>query len=422
MKNTPLKQTAAFLCLAFVSGSFPAFAEDPSDLFRKGDFYGNARYRYEFVDQDGPAPVTQNAKASTLRTRLGFKTGSYKDFQAQMEADFVGQLGEENYNDGKNGKTTFPIIADPQTEEMNQFWVSWAGLPQTVIKAGHQTINLDNQRFIGSVNWRQNDQTFDAAAIDNKSIENLALTYTYIRAVNRIFGHDHPQGDWEGPAHITHATYAYAPWLNATGYGYWMDFNIAPASSNRTYGLRFTGEAPLNETTSFFYEAESAWQQDHGGNPANYSENYYHLAPGIKHGGLTLQGGYEVLGGDGTAAFQTPLATLHAFNGWADKFLTTPVGGLRDAYGRASYKISEAGIWLDNTILDIVYHDFDADSGGPGYGREWDYQISRSFKTEKETYPFKEWSVSLKYADFKNDDVAAFTDTQKFWLSLGTQF
>ncbi len=47
----------------------------------------------------------------------------------------------------------------------------------------------------------------------------------------------------------------------------------------------------------------------------------------------TLGVGYELLGSDdGVAAFQTPLATLHKFNGFADQFLVTPAGGLQDIY------------------------------------------------------------------------------------------
>ena len=46
--------------------------------------------------------------------------------------------------------------------------------------------------------------------------------------------------------------------------------------------------------------------------------------------------GFERLEGNGTVALQTPLATLHAFNGWADKFLSTPANGLRDVEPRAA--------------------------------------------------------------------------------------
>ncbi|MBK9562105.1 MAG: alginate export family protein [Micavibrio sp.] len=399
----------------------PAFANEAEDsLIKKGAFYGDIRYRYETVDQDGPAPIADDATASTLRARLGFKTGVYKDFQAQFETDLVGRLGDEDYNDGKNGKTQFPVIADPATAELNQLWILWSGLPQTTVKAGRQTINFDNQRFIGSVGWRQNDQTFDAAAIENKSIENLALSYTYARTVNRVFGHEHPQGDWDSNTHLAHASYVFAPWLNITGYGYWLDFNIAPASSNKTYGLRLTGDIPLNDAWTFFYEAEGAKQYDNGNNPANYNENYYLLAPGIKGHGLTLQAGFESLGGDGTNAFQTPLATLHAFNGWADKFLTTPATGLEDAYGKVSYKISRLNEWLDDTTLTAVYHDFSGDSGSD-YGSELDLSVGKSFELPDAGQPFKAVDVLFKYADYEADD-APFTDTQKAWIQIGVKF
>jgi len=55
--------------------------------------------------------------------------------------------------------------------------------------------------------------------------------------------------------------------------------------------------------------------------------------------GLTGLVGYEVLEGNGAIGFATPLATLHAFNGWADMFLTTPANGLKDLYFRASYAL-----------------------------------------------------------------------------------
>lgn len=408
--------------LAFlIACASPALANEAEDsLIKKGAFYGDVRYRYETVDQDGPAPITDDATASTIRARLGFKTGVYRDFQALFETDIVGKLGDEDYNDGKNGFTQFPVIADPHTVELNQLWLSWAGIPDSVVKIGRQVINIDNQRFVGSVGWRQNDQTFDAASIENKSVENLALSYTYVRTVNRVFGHEHPQGDWGGDTHLAHASYAFAPWLNAATYGYWLDFDIAPASSDKTYGLRLTGDVPVDDAWTFFYEAEAAKQYDHGDNTADYDESYYLLAPGIKGHGLTLQAGFESLGGDGTAAFQTPLATLHAFNGWADKFLTTPANGLEDAYAKVSYKVSGVNKMVDDTVFDAVYHDFNAEETSADYGTEWNLQISRTFKTEKTTYPFKEWSASIKYADYDAEDL--FTDTQKVWLTVGTKF
>lgn len=45
--------------------------------------------------------------------------------------------------------------------------------------------------------------------------------------------------------------------------------------------------------------------------------------------------GWEALGGDDDAqgkALRTPLASPHGFNGWADRFLTTPDAGLDVLY------------------------------------------------------------------------------------------
>lgn len=419
MKASKTLPLSAALAALLVSAALPlaAHAGEPEDLIKQGAFYGDIRYRYERVDQDG---LPHDAVASTLRTRAGFKTGVYENFQGLFELDLVGRLGKENYNDGKNGKTTYPVIADPLTHEINQAWVSWAGLPQTTVRIGRQVVVLDNQRFIGASGWRQNDQTFDVATVENKSVEDLTLFYGFSGNVNRVFGHDHPQGDWDMRTHMARAAYAWAPWLNIAGYGYWLDIDLAPASSSRTFGVRLTGEEPVSEGLSFFYEAEAAEQHDHGNNPVDYDATYFHLSPGLKWGGLTLAAGFESLEGDGVLAFQTPLASLHAFNGWADKFLTTPANGLEDAYARISYKVSGAGPWLDDTVFDAVYHDFGAENTGADYGDEWNVQIGRTFKTEKTTYPFKEWSFSVKYADYDADDL--FTDTQKVWLSIGTKF
>lgn len=416
---------SSFLIALLISGTaltvFPAFAgDDVESIIMEGKFFGEARYRYEYVDQKGPAPITDNAHASTVRTNLGFKTGEYKDFQALLEAQFVGNIGANDFNDTTNSKTSYPVVADPDTAEINQAWLSWSGIPDTVIQAGRQGINIDNQRFIGTVGWRQNDQTFDSVVVTNSSLPNLNLLYSYIGNVNRIFGDDHPLGDLDTNTHIAHAAYKVTDWLTVTGYGYWLDLDLAPASSSKTFGARLTGDVPLSDSWSFFYEAEAATQSDHGNNPANYDEEYYRLSPGIKGHGWTFQAGYEELGGNGTNAFQTPLATLHAFNGWADKFLTTPAAGLEDAYGKVSYKVSNVGQWVDGTALTAVYHNFNGNSSGD-FGSELDLSVGKSFALPDAGQPFKSVNVLVKYADYNADD-APFTDTQKAWLQVGVKF
>jgi hypothetical protein len=395
-------------------------ANDIGSLIKNGKPYADLRYRYEQVDQD---PFTKDAKASTLRTKLGFQTGTWQNLQGQLEFEMTSHLGNNTYNDGINGHTAYPAVTDPINHELNQAWLSWAGLPQTAIKGGRQIITLDNQRFIGAVGWRQNDQTFDSVTVTNSTVKDLSLLYGYIWNVNRIFGDNHPLGDYTTQAHLVHGDYTFAPWLKAAGYGYLMNIEEAPALSAKTFGLRLTGDQDIATDVKFSYVLEGANQADYRDNALDFSNNYYHIMPGIAWKSWTAQAGYEVLKGDGIAAFQTPLATLHAFNGWADKFLTTPVNGLEDSYGRLAYKVAGAAEWVDGTVLEAIYHDFNAENSGPDYGNEWDAQISKTFKTPVAPL-MKEWSVSLKYADFSADGSApaAIKDTTKYWLTLGTKF
>lgn len=416
MKRSKMLYT---LSIAFALLSSSAYAttnnDDPEILVKDGKFFGEFRYRYENVDQDG---FGKDAHASTVRTNLGFKTGTYRGFKGLIEAQIVNELGIDDYNDGSNGKTTFPAISDPQTAEVNELWIAWAGLPQTEAKIGRQKINLDNQRFVGTVDWRQNDQTFDAITLTNASIEKLDLQYSFVQNVNRIFGGDHPLGDLDSVTHLAHATYKHADWLNATLYGYWMDFDEAASSSNKTYGVRLNGKMPLDEKWTFSYEAEAATQSDHGDNTASYDEDYYHIAPSISGYGFTVTGGYEVLGGNGTSAFQTPLATLHKFNGWADKFLSTPAKGLEDAYISAAYKV-ENNSCLKGLQLSLAYHDFSGEESGD-FGSEWDASVGKNF-TLPEGQPFEGLNFLVKYADYEAEDTP-YTDTQKLWLQVSTKF
>ena len=89
-------------------------------------------------------------------------------------------------------------------------------------------------------------------------------------------------------------------------------------------------------------------------NPANYRVHYTFLEGGVDIKSAELKLGYELLGSDDSKSFSTPLATLHAFNGWADMFLATPATGLKDTYLSATTTLADIK-------LGAAYHDFRAD-------------------------------------------------------------
>ncbi len=116
-----------------------------------------------------------------------------------------------------------------------------------------------------------------------------------------------------------------------------------------------------------------------------------------------------MLGGDSrpNRAFQTPLATLHAFNGWADKFLTTPAGGIEDLYVGGSASVGPVA-------LQLVWHDYQAEAIDMDYGSEWNASAAMKFGAKKN------YEAMLKFADYRADRFA--TDTTKVWVQVSAAF
>ena len=394
-----------------------ATADDFSKLYSEGKAYFDARYRYENVDQDNPL---NNANAQTLRTRVGVQSGQWYGLSALVEADNVSRIGNDSYNSTRNGQNQYSVVADPDGSEFNQALVRYDHKLGNLV-GGRQRINLDNQRFIGSVAWRQNEQTFDGGLGQLKPIEGLTLTSAYISNINTIFGPDNGQYDNKtnqdninGHSKLFNAQYQVAPELAVTGYSYLLGLDnlavgaTAPegSSSSKTSGVRLTGLVH-----GFSYAAEYAKQTEYADNPWSLDSNYYLAELGYTVETVAIKGGYEVLAGDAgpggrNQAFQTPLATKHAFQGWADVFLTTPVGGVEDVYLGATMPL------LGGTAQ-AVYHDFSAEQSvatGDNYGSEIDLSYAHPI-------PYVKGLVVLaKYADYNAVDFAV--DTKKFWLQL----
>jgi hypothetical protein len=424
-----MKNSFLFLVASCVVLSQPALAAQPSSpatlpspfdpivqseiykAFAKGTPWIDMRYRYENVMQDG---MPHQAHANTLRTRLGYKTGVFHGFHAGIEVQNNTVLGSESFNDTINGKTTIPTVADPQEDlQLSQAYFKWEGLPDTSFNFGRQVINLDNQRWVGRVDWRQLGQTFDSVGVSTKSIPNAELSYSYVFHVNRIFGTRSAAGIWDTNTHLFNGNYQLFDWLKIVGYGYLLDINESAANSSATFGLRMEGKHPLGSDFSALYAGEYARQSDHANNTANYGLNYYMVEPGLNwKQQLTGKIGFEVLEGNGTSAVQAPLGTLHAFNGWADKFLTTPTGGLEDFYASASYTMKGVHDLLDGTTFQGIWHRFNANNSSLHYGDEWNFQVSQTF--------FGHYTLGLKYADYQADDL--FTDTRKLIATVQMKY
>ncbi len=371
--------------------------------------YANIRYRIEAIDQRG---LPQDALASTLRVRAGVRTDSWLGLSAVVEGETIVPLGAERYNDTVNGRTSFPIVPDASGVWLNQAVIRFQPAKEVEAAVGRQAINFDNQRWIGSVDWRQNDQTLDAARLSITPVKNLRADYVHAWRVNRVFGPDSPIGTWRGNAiHLARVAATLSPLGTITAYGWWLDLPDAPSSSSRTLGARLVGEQAIGQGVKLVYAAEFARQHGIAANPSRTGHAYLLIEPGIAIGKLTLRGGLEQLGGNGQTALQTPLATAHLFNGWTDRFLTTPPAGLRDVYADVRWQLgplltkAPATMWLR-------VHDYRPSGGGPRYGRE----VSGWF-----TLPIdRRLTGIIKTSHYDADNFA--TDTTKFWVSLDARF
>ena len=361
----------------------------------------NLRYRFENVDDEAFA---RTAEAHTVRLRAAFNHRFTPRWTAQVEAEGIAELND-SFNSTANGQAAYPVVPDARALEINQAWLDWSG-DKAAVRVGRQALVLDNARFVGNVAWRQNMQTFDAAQLRLKPTKALEVQAIYLDRVHRINGdeaRDPLARERRLQAPLLRVSHA-LPGGSLVGYGYWVEDRDVAQASTRTLGLRWNASRALSKDWKGGLALERAqqvpWADAVGGSTA-----YVLVEPRLERGPLVLKAGWEKLGAGSGRAFQTPLATLHAFNGWADKFLVTPTNGLRDTYVSAQGGLdvgSRKGKW------EVAYHDFRADRGSADYGTEIDASFGLKLRPGLD--------VLAKLASYDSDAFAR--DTQKVWLQV----
>jgi hypothetical protein len=383
-------------------------AEDNSvdtltEMATKGKANLDFRYRYENVDQDSK---NRTASANTLRSRLTLSSASWNGVSALAEVDNVWDFGSDNYNSTENGNSQYPVIADPTGTDLNQIWLKYTG-ESFDGTGGRQRINHGNQRFVGGVGWRQNEQTYDGVRGTWAPLEGLKLDGSYVYNINRIFGPDDGDNpaDLEGDNFFVRADYALNENHKLAAFGYFLDIDDdgpygagkTVNNSTDTYGVEYHGKFNWLSVAAAY-----ATQSEAGDSELDYDADYYMVELGAGFKGIKLKAGYEVLGADDGVGFKTPLATLHKFQGWADVFLNTPDDGIEDLYGSIGGK-------LGPIKLAAIYHDFQAEDSSEDFGNELDLVA---------TWPMtKSFTMQAKYADFDSDS-DRYADTEKVWFTM----
>lgn len=401
-----LKKTVLIVLISTVFLGAQSRANEIDDAPSKGKFTAQLRYRFELVDQEG---INLKAKASTARFRLGYTTNKFAGFSLHADMEMIRVIGSEMYNSTDNGKVNYPVVADPKDTELNQAFLSYSGIKGLDFTIGRQRIKLDNDRFIGNVGWRQNEQTYDAFRFTSTSIPMTTITFIHITNVNRIFGaHHRSRSDLDLNTSVLHVSYNF-PLGKLTAYNHFFDNQDVPETSHQNIGIRFTGNRNISESTRLLYTLEYTQQNRFKDGAIGLNASYSFIELGFSVKNFTLKGGYESLGGDGTYAFSTPLATLHAFNGWADIFLTTPAQGLIDQYVFFNF---QSGSEKRPLTFRAVYHIFKSEMDNLDYGHELDLSAQIIFR--------KGYLLFMKYAHYQTRGYAA--TTNKFWTGFQFNF
>jgi hypothetical protein len=364
--------------------------------------FGDFRYRFEWVDEDG---FDDHARASTLLSRLACRADFGERLEIMAEASNVLAIGSDRYNPvGDPSRARFPVVADPEDTRLARFAFRWRVAEGVGLSVGRHRIKLDNDRFVGNVGWRQNEQTFDSLQFE-VGRDQWSVFYAYVDRVNRIFDQDLSIGRHDHRSHLVNASVQVADGHRLIAYLYDIDNRDAPGLANTTAGLRYRGASQWDRV-SMDWLAEFAIQKDTGLAPVDYSARYMHVEGTAGHQpGLRLRAGFERLEGDRSPgqAFRTPLATLHAFNGWADRFLATPDRGLDDIYLGLLGQHQQAS-WQ------LLVHEFRSEVGSTRYGREIDASVA--FPTP--------WDIKvlIKVAHFMGESNTPFRDVTKLWAQL----
>lgn len=457
------------------------------DAIKGGKNMSSFRLRYENVNQDGYQPGTivgstpnstatqqlKDANALTLRSLIGWQTAPFHNFS------FAGQLinvskFQDDFNDSTNStlingvsnqpnRVDYAKVVDPDYTGVNQLYVDWTGIKNTRLRAGRQQTNLDNVRFIGDIGFRQVMQVFDGVSVLNKSIPDTEVFLAHYESVNQITTEKRSDGALE----IANLKYRISPSESLVGYGYFSGFdnlglgrgwfgnapggngaavgkngnaNESADQSNKIIGLRLDGVHVFNPDWKGLYTAEYAKQTDYQSGDSRIDAHYYKLGGGGAYGNFSLRADQELLSSNnGEYAFQTPFGTNHLFQGWVDKFLVTPLEGIRDTFVTATYRYGDFAFFADYHVFhsDTDFHTVGsgAATNGNKFGTEWNtavtYNVNKNLVTKLEYGRFSEddhysllpvAAVANTATGIANANRGRFRDTDKLWLTATYTF
>ena len=364
-------------------------------------FQNDVRLRFEQV---GAAGETPGAEALTVRMRPSIELKASPRLSGVVELDLVSGLIDDDRN-GFFTRDGRPVIPDPEGISLNRLQIDYAPTDSLTFTAGRQRLSLRNERFLGISDFRQNQQTYDAVTGQVALKDGVTVNAGYIWQVNRFIGERRAEGQLDSESFFVAASLpSPVGTLSAFHLDLDVDSDAEVFSQSRTSGIALDGRAFRNGV-GVRWTGSLAVQYRGGAKPA-----FAEIGATIDWDDVSLALRAERLGSDDGVALQTPLGTLHRFNGAADVFTTTPIDGLQDLEVKATWRLGSLGS-LRATRVSLSYNDYTPAREGPTYGREWGALAATRIGPVK---------LSLAWAGYDADSFAQ--DIDKIWVTFSSTF
>ena len=350
-------------------------SEQPENELAKsineGEFVFDGRLRYWYAKDE----ALRASDAYTFGTNFGYLSKYYRGFQVYVEGESVIALTPDLFFDGVNDQVGRTVVTDVETFELNKLRVSYLDTLKSTImefKVGRQAAIVEDERFIGNVTARQDDQTFDAVygRLQNDQ-SGISFEYAYMYQINRLLAE---VGDWRSDSHAFMLSFYKNKMARIGLFTQLLDFqDDAPEKSNQTFGITIDRSDLPPDRIALTYKSAFAYQSDYGDNAIDYEAFLFNAEVGVSFPGAGIFSmGYELATSDnGIASYQFPLSTGQRLHRISDVFIDPPADGLHNPYftvesrnivwgiggwfGYHSYFSEEAGDWLGQEVDVVLY-------------------------------------------------------------------
>ncbi len=367
-----------------------------------------------------------HGQAASIALRANWKANWSDTLSSVIQADWVASQWQNQHSDGVrfNGEPRIPDVPGP---DINQAFLRYRTSTEQ-ITLGRQTLEWGDLRFLSANSFWQNPQSFDALLIDRSIAEASHIQYTFINKALRIFGRDadsylepsdinykiqqgiRPKdGLGEHQMHTHALQWQWREWdyTDLSIFGYFINNETAPALSNDTMGARLAYQQKFANWNYRFLA--SAARQKRPNQTENYDLPYWHLQTSLGRGALEWSIDYEYLGAHDGKGLITPLGFTHEYQGWADRFTTTPSKGVEDISLRNTSR------WR-KLRLDMRYHRFFSAQDEDYYGQELDAEIGYQFAANQK--------IALRMAQFwaEPDYKYSLKSVRNFYLTASCRY